>query len=193
MNAVPKIAIIIASIREKRAGLKVGHWVYDIAKSRTDLVFELVDLKDWPLPMYAYAETTKTMEAKYTDELPRQWVEKVGSFDGYVVVTPEYNHGYPPSLKNAMDYVYEGWNRKPVAFVSYGASSGGVRAVQQLRQVIVELQMAPIRAEVNIPFVFRAFDEKDALVVNADIYIKTAQVMFDQLAWWATTLKTGRM
>lgn len=192
MDPTPHIAIIIASIREQRAGEKVARWLFGLAKQRTDLAFELVDLKEWPLPLYAYPRNPNEMETGYPDDLARRWVETVGRFDGFIIVTPEYNHGYPPSLKNALDYVYAGWNKKPVAFVSYGGPAGGVRAVQQLRTVAVDLQMAPIRAEVNIQMIGRAFDEKGTLVLNPDIYVKGAQAMFDQLAWWAITLKTGR-
>lgn len=192
MDAIPKIAIIIGSIRNKSAGEKAARWLFGLAKARTDLAFELVDLKDWPLPLYAYPKNPNEMEADYPDELARRWAETVNRFDGFIMVTPEYNHGYPPSLKNALDYVYAGWNRKPVAFVSYGGPAGGVRAVQQLRTVAVDLQMAPIRAEVNIQMIGRAFDEKGTLVLNPEIYAKGAQALFGQLAWWTEVLRDGR-
>lgn len=188
----PSIAIILSSVRTKRAGETVARWVHTQLQSRTDVAVSLVDLKEWQLPNYAYPETPKTLEASYPDERARQWVTLVSSFDGYIIVTPEYNHGYPASLKNALDYVYAGWNRKPVAFVSYGGPAAGIRAVQQLRQVVVELQMVPLRAEVNIPLVSTAFDANGALTANTEIQQKKLQSLADQLVWWASVLRDAR-
>jgi NAD(P)H-dependent FMN reductase len=117
-------------------------------------------------------------------------VATIESLDAFIIVTPEYNHGYPASLKNALDYAYRGWNRKPVAFVSYGGVSGGIRAVQQLRQVAIELQMAPIREEVNIPFIHRALSEEGTPI--DELPRKRLAAVFRDLEWWGTTLKAGR-
>ena len=130
------------------------------------------------------------MERNYADERERAWVRLIERLDGFIVVTPEYNHGYPAALKNALDYAYAGWNRKPVAFVSYGGAAGGVRAVQQLRQVVVELQMAPIRAEVNIPFAMKAFNERGE--PSDPLHRKRASAMLNDLAWWTWALREGR-
>ena len=186
----PRIEIILGSVREGRAGERVARWIHAIASRRADLEAALIDLKEWPLPPYAFAANPKQLETRYEDALARAWFERIARADGFVIVTPEYNHGYPPSLKNALDYLYAPWNNKPVAFASYGGTSGGVRAVQQLRQVVVELQMAPIRAEVNIPFVARAFGEQGEPV--DPLHAKRAAAMFDQLAWWAIVLREGR-
>ncbi len=186
----PRIEIILGSIREGRAGERVARWVHGLASRRADLEVELLDLKDWPLPTYANAANPKQAETGYEDPLARAWHDRIARADGFVIVTPEYNFGYPPALKNALDYLYAPWNNKPVAFASYGGTSGGVRAVQQLRQVVIELQMAPIRAEVNIPFVSRAFGEQGEPL--DPLHAKRAEAMFDQLAWWAVVLREGR-
>src|SRR6266571_7322720 len=113
----PRIEIILASIREGRMGEKVARWIHALAAHRTELEVGLIDLRDWPLPPYAYPATPRVMESRYPDPLARAWVGRIGGADGFIIVTPEYNHGYPPSLKNAIDYVYAGWNFKPAAFV----------------------------------------------------------------------------
>jgi NAD(P)H-dependent FMN reductase len=110
--------------------------------------------------------------------------------DGYVFVTPEYNFGYPAVLKNALDHIYHEWNNKPVGFVSYGGGAGGSRAVQQLRQVVVELQMAPIRAGIVIPFARRLFDESGG--IKDEAYDGRANALLEQLLWWTRALKAAR-
>jgi NAD(P)H-dependent FMN reductase len=185
-----KVGIILGSTRKARMGERVARWIHRLAVARGDLDVELVDLKDWPLPNYEDPVGPKQAELSYTTVVERGWVAKINGFDAFILVTPEYNHGYPAPLKNALDHVYSGWNHKPVAFVSYGGSSGGVRAVQQLRQVAIELQMAPLRDEVNIPFVSRAFD--DAGEPHDAFHGRRAATMFDQLTWWTAVLKEGR-
>lgn len=184
------VAVIIASTREARLGDKVGRWVHAQAAQRAGWSVELVDLLAWPLPNYSAPTPAKLAEQSYADERLRGWVQLVSKFDVFIIVTPEYNHGYPGALKNALDHVYAGWNRKAVAFVSYGGTSGGVRAVQQLRQVVVELQLAPLRDEVNIPFIGRALDE--AGVPRDELHAKRLSALLNELQWWGTTLKAGR-
>lgn len=186
----PHVLIILSSIRENRQGEKVAHWIHRLASRRRDFEAELVDLKELALPLYQEAKHPSLMEHEYTDPEAKAWVEKVEGADGFILVTPEYNNGYPPSLKNALDYVYTGWNNKPMACVSYGGPGAGMRAVAQLRQVAVELQMAPIRGEVNLPFVARAFNELGEPAEAS--HIKRADAMFDQLVWWATALGEAR-
>jgi NAD(P)H-dependent FMN reductase len=186
----PHILIILASIRENRQGETVARWFHRLASRRKDFDAELVDLKEWSLPFYHEAKTPVAMEHEYTDPKARAWVEKVEGADGFILVTSEYNNGYPPTLKNALDYVYTGWNNKPMACVSYGGPGAGMRSVAQLRQVAVELQMAPIRGEVNIPFVARAFNELGEPLEAT--HVKRADAMFDQLVWWADALAEAR-
>lgn len=157
---------------------------------RPDLAPSWIDLADWVFPYYPHPKPTKIAERAYGDEHERAWVELVARHDGYIVVTPEYNHGYPAALKNALDYAYVGWNRKPMAFVSYGGSSGGVRAVEQLRLVAIELQLAPIRDEVNIPFIGRALDPQGVPI--DELHRKRLEAMLGELAWWARALKAAR-
>jgi NAD(P)H-dependent FMN reductase len=189
-NDKPHILVILASIREGRQGEKVARWFHRLASERDDLEAEWVDVRDWPLPPYQLAEQPYQAEKTYADPRARAWVELVGGADGYAIVTPEYNHGYPPSLKNMLDHVYAGWNDKPVGFVSYGGVAGGTRAVEQLRLVSVELQMTPIRAGVVIPFVSRAFDASGN--PTNEVQAKQAAAMLDQLLWWAKVLAEGR-
>jgi NAD(P)H-dependent FMN reductase len=184
------IGIIVASTRHERTGERVGRWVETEARLRANFAVEWIDLAAWVFPFYPHPTPTKVAERSYTDERERAWVELIGRMDGFIIVTPEYNHGYPAALKNALDYTYAGWVRKPIAFVSYGGSSGGTRAVEQLRQVAIELQMAPVRDEVNIPFVSRALDEHG--VPKDELQRKRVELMLNDLAWWAETLKVGR-
>jgi len=190
MDEKLRVGVITASVREGRQGEAVARWFRGLAEARPELEVLELDLKVLDLPTYTERLHPKIAEASYTGEAARRWVALVGGCDGFVVVTPEYNHGYPPSLKNALDHVYAGWNGKPLGFVSYGGSSGGVRAVQQLRQVAVELQLAPVRDEVNIPFVGRALDEHG--VPKDPHHAARAGALLDQLAWWGETLRQGR-
>lgn len=185
-----KIGVIVASTRQGRLGERVARWVEATTRLHDRFEVEWIDLADWVFPYYPHPTPPKSAEGKYVDEREQDWVALIGRMDGFIIVTPEYNHGYPAGLKNAMDYTYAGWNRKPVAFVSYGGSSGGVRAVQQLRQVAVELQLAPLREEVNIPFVSRALDEQGA--PKDDFHRKRLETLLTDFAWWAQTLKRGR-
>ncbi len=148
-----RILVILGSTRQGRAGAAVSRWLMDQLQRRDQVDFELVDLRDVPLPFFNHP--LPPASGQFAPEV-KSWAETVGAADGYVIVTPEYNHGYPAVLKNALDHVYREWNRKPVAFVSYGAAGGGYRAAEQLRSVAVELQMVPIREQLAIPFVWTA-------------------------------------
>jgi NAD(P)H-dependent FMN reductase len=139
-----KIAIILGSTRPGRNGEAVAHWVYDIAKQRDDAEYELVDIATYKLPHLD--EATPPSLGQYTQPHTKAWAEKIASFDGYVFVTPEYNHSTSGALKNAIDFLYTEWNNKAAGFVSYG-SVGGTRAVEHLRLVMGELQVADVRAQ----------------------------------------------
>jgi NAD(P)H-dependent FMN reductase len=129
-------------------------------------------------------------EKSYTDPTARGWVEKIAALDGYIIVTPEYSHGYPGGLKNALDHGYAVWTNKPVAFVSYGGTAGGARAVEQLRLVAIELRMVPIRDEVNVRLIGASLDERGQ--PTEEFYAKRAAVMIDTLLWWTRVAKEGR-
>lgn len=148
-----KIQIIIGTTRQNRFSEKAASFIYQELQKRKDIDTELVDLRDYPLPFFEEPMSPSALEAmnqEYTNPTVKKWTEKVSEADGYIIVTGEYNHGYPAVLKNALDYVLKGWRKKPVGFVSYG-SSGGARAVGQLRQVVIELQMLPIKRSIQIP------------------------------------------
>src|SRR6266550_2555126 len=138
-----RIGIIIGSTRPGRKAEAVAKWVYEIAQKRSDAEFELVDIRDFNLPLLD--EPMSPTMGQNTHEHTKAWSAKIASFDAYVFVTPEYNHGTSGALKNAIDYLYREWNNKAAGFVSYGAI-GGARAVEHLRLVMAELQVATVRA-----------------------------------------------
>src|SRR5712691_8614463 len=144
MNAL-RIAIILGSTRPGRNGEAVAKWVYEIAQKRTDAQFELVDIKDFNLPLLD--EPVPPIMGQYSKPHTKAWAAKIGSFDGYVFVTPEYNHGISGALKNAIDFLFAEWNNKAAGFVSYGGA-GGARAVEHLRLIMAELMVATVRAQV---------------------------------------------
>src|SRR5712671_2321854 len=142
-----RIAIIIGSTRPGRKGDAVAKWAYEIAQRRRDAEFELVDIKDFDLPLLD--EPMPPIMGQYTHDHTKRWSAKIASFDAYVFVTPEYNHATSGALKNAIDFLYKEWNNKAAGFVGYG-SAGGVRAVENLRLVMGELQIADVRAQVQL-------------------------------------------
>lgn len=176
---MPHIQIILASTREGRIGDKVAQWVAAHAKARMEFTSELVDLRDWPLPHFNDALYPGTGE--YSFDYTKKWSKKVQEADGFIIVTCEYNHGYPGVLKNALDHLYKEWNGKPVAFVSYGGVAAGTRAVEQLHQVVNELHMVSVHDEVNIPFVSKAFDATGTFL-QEEIHAPKLEKLFVELA-----------
>jgi NAD(P)H-dependent FMN reductase len=189
-DAALKVGVILASTREGRRGEGYARWIVELLTAHARLEPELLDLREYRLPNYDYLAMPSASEKTYTDETARLWVQKVHALDGYVVVTPEYNHGYPGGLKNAMDHASAAWANKPIAFVSYGGSAGGARSVEQLRLVAIELRMVPIRDEVNVRLIGLALD--DAGRPTDAFYVKRAAAMLDTLAWWAVVTSEGR-
>lgn len=184
-----KVQIILGSTREGRQGEKVAKWIHELALKRNDFKTESIDLKDWNFS-FLHDQSPPSL-GKYSDPIVQKWAEKINEADAYIIVTPEYNHGYSAVLKNSLDVIYKEWNNKPVTFVSYGGFVGGSRAVEQLRQVAIELQMAPIREAIFIPFVWEAFNEQ-GILKNLEEYNKRAESMFNQLLWWAKPLKEAK-
>lgn len=182
-----KVAIIIGSTRPGRKAEAVARWVHDIAQKRTDAEFELVDLQDFNLPLLD--EPVPPAMGQYTQEHTRKWAAKVDSFDAYVFVTPEYNHGPSGALKNALDFVYREWNDKAAGFVGYG-SAGGTRAVEQLRLVMGELQVADVRAQVMLSL-YTDF-ENFSVFKPAARHEQSVNAMLDQVIAWGGALKTLR-
>lgn len=177
-----RIALIVGSTREGRFGGVVARWFERQADLRSDLKLDCVDLADFDLPA-AYPEVaTPGIQA---------FIDRLEAADGFVIVTPEYNHGYPASLKQAIDLARSEWHAKPVGFVSYGGLSGGLRAVEQLRQVMAELHAVTVRDTVSFHMAHRQFNELGELLDSAAAE-QAAQVMLDHLVWWAETLREAR-
>ncbi len=182
-----KIAIILGSTRPGRNGEAVAKWVLEHANARGDADYELVDLLDFTLPHLD--EAIPASMGQYQNEHTREWAAKVAEFDGYVFVTPEYNHSTSGALKNAIDFVYGEWNNKAAGFVSYG-SVGGTRAVEHLRLIMGELQIADVRAQVAFSLAtdFRNYSE----FTPADYHEGNLATMLDQLNAWSTALASVR-
>lgn len=180
------LQIILGSSRDTRLGGDVAAWLMALAKERQDFQPELLDLKEWNLP---FLNEPNPASGEYVSDVTKKWSEKISQGDGYIMIVPEYNHGYSAVLKNAVDHLYKEWNNKPVAFVGYaGSMSGGIRAVEQMRQVAVELQMTPTRQAVFLPALWQAAGQPDFYAQ----YNQAANQMFDQLIWWAEALKQAR-
>ena len=182
-----KLAIIIGSTRPGRVGEAVARWVYQLAQQRRDAEFELVDIRDFNLPLLD--EPVPPSQGQYSKPHTKAWAAKIGSFDGYIVVTPEYNHGIAGALKNAIDFLYAEWNNKAAGFVGYG-SAGGTRAVENLRLVMAELQVATVRAQVALSL-FTDF-ENFTVFKPASYHEKSLHQMFDQVIAWGGALKALR-
>lgn len=182
-----KLAIIIGSTRPGRIGEDVAKWVHKLAQKRGDAEFELVDIQDFDLPLLD--EPLTPSQGKYSKEHTQRWAAKIDSFDGYVFVTPEYNHGISGALKNAIDFVYPEWNNKAAGFVGYG-SAGGVRAVEHLRQVMAEVQVATVRHQVALSL-FTDF-ENYTVFKPAARHEESVSNMLDQVIAWSGAMKTLR-
>lgn len=182
-----KIAVILGSTKPGRNGEAVAKWVYELARKRTDAEFELVDVADYSLPLYD--EPYPAMMQQYTKEHTKKWSQKINEFDGYIFVTPEYNHSIPGALKNAIDYLNVEWKNKAAGFVSYG-SAGGARAVEHLRQVAGELQMADVRAQVMLNL-FTDFANMSEFKPDPRHESEVTELL-NQVIAWSNALKTIR-
>lgn len=182
-----KIGIVTGSTRPGRNNEAVAKWVYDVLKERNDAEIELVDIADYNLPLLD--EPYPAAMGQYQNEHTKKWAEKIDSLDGFIFVTPEYNHGISGALKNALDYIFAEWNNKSVGFVSYG-SAMGVRAVEHLRLVAGELMMADVRQQVMLSL-FTDFEEM-AKFTPADYHLEGLNTLYDQVVAWAKALKPLR-
>jgi NAD(P)H-dependent FMN reductase len=188
--AKPKIAIIISTTRATRFGEKPAQWIHGIAAARTDMSVEIVDLRDYPMPFFDEPASNAWTPSK--NEVARRWQQKIAGFDGYIFVTAEYNRSIPAALKNALDYAYPEWNRKPAAYVGYGGV-GAARAIEQLRLMCVELQMAPTRTGVHIQGAdFMAVWQQGKDIKELTYLEQNAKTMLDELHWWASALMVAR-
>jgi NAD(P)H-dependent FMN reductase len=182
-----KVAIIIGSTRPGRKGEAVARWIYELAKQRPDAEFELVDIQDYHLPLLD--EPVPPSRGQYQHEHTKAWSAKISTFDAFIFVTPEYNHGTSGALKNAIDYLYREWNNKAAGFVGYG-SAGGTRAVEQLRLVMGELQVADVRAQVMLSLL-TDFENFNTFKPAAH-HQRSVNAMFEQVIAWGGALKALR-
>lgn len=182
-----RIAVVVGSVRPGRVTRAVADWVHTIATGRPDARYELVDLADHDLPLYD--EALPPRYGQYEHAHTRRWAARVAGFDGFLFVTPEYNHSAPAVLKNALDYLYEEWNDKAAGFVSLGFA-GGVRAAEHLRHVAAELQLATVQAQLALTLT----DDFAAYPAFAPTEARERELIrvLDQLERWAGALKTLR-
>jgi NAD(P)H-dependent FMN reductase len=191
---MPKIAVILGSTRPNRFGEKPARWIFDEVKKRKGVEAELLDLRDYPMPYYDQPASPSYLQGEFGTEIIRRWTKKIDEADGFIIIAAEYNRGYTAVLKNALDFVYKEWNNKAVAFVGYGGV-GGARAIEQLRLVSIELQMAPVRQAVHLPLdLFISLMKEEAPVDPARFapVQQSADIMLDQLLLWSEALKGAR-
>lgn len=185
-----KIGVIVSTTREARFGRKVADWVRDQVSARGDLEVEVLDLRDFDLPFFD--ESASSAFQPSTNANARRWQAKVAEFDGYVFVTAEYNHGIPAVLKNALDYSYREWDRKPAAFVGYGGL-GAARAVEQLRLVTNHFGLASVKTGVHIAAGdFFGASKGTTELAKLDHLGKALGGMLDELRWWTDALRTAK-
>ena len=186
----PRIGIVISTTRMGRFADKPVEWLSNLASTRSDMEFEIVDLRKYPLPFFD--EPMSAAWAPPKNEVAQRWAKKVAELDGFIFVTAEYNHGVPGVLKNALDYAYSEFNRKPAAYVGYGGV-GAARSVEHLRLINIELQMVPTRSAVHIggtDFIGMLMHGKT--FADAPHLEPAARAMLDELSWWAHALKAAR-
>lgn len=187
----PKIGVIISSVRPTRFGDKPARWIADHAAQRGDIDVEIVDLADYPLPLFDAPASDLWMPTP--NEIAAKWQARLNEFDGFIIVTAEYNRSITGALKNALDWAYKPFIRKPVAFVGYG-SVGGARAVEHLRNILVELQAVPVRQAIHIggsDFIPMMMGQKtwDETKGSFDGFVPD---LLDNLVWWANATKAAR-
>lgn len=192
MNEI-KIKIIMGSTREGRFSDKAAKWIDEEVKKYDEISTEIIDLRDYEMPFFNEVATPSSKEEPYKNEAVVRFTAKIKEADAFIIVTPEYNRGTSAVLKNALDWVYQEWNNKPVAFLGYGVV-GAARAIEQLRLNAIELQMAPVRESVNI----NGEQYFPVVMGNGDVnelfskYNKKAEVMITQLLWWTKALQNAR-
>ena len=190
MQKRPKIGIIISTTRPGRFADIPTNWLFNIAKERNDADFEIVDLRDYPMPFFE--EKMALHYAPTQNEAALRWGKKIASLDGYIFVTAEYNHSIPAVLKNALDYLYSEIHRKPATFLGYGGT-GAARAVEHLRNILAEEQVASLQHTVHIGMIEMIGMMREGKSMADYPYLDDfAKRMLDEIVWWANTLKEGR-
>src|SRR5258707_566221 len=187
------ISVIVGSTRPGRFSEKPAQWIFQELQKREGIDARVLDLRDFPMPFFDQGvPPAMAGRAPYDNEVVKRWTAAIAASDGFVFVTPEYNYGPAAVLKNAIDWVYPEWNRKAAAFVGYG-SAMGARSVQQLREVMIELQIAPVRKAVHIPVptLWAHYQGGDVEKGLGELEAP-ANAMIDDLLWWTAALKTAR-
>ena len=187
--ALPVLTVIIASTRPGRAGLPIAEWFIDRARRQGDFEVRVADLAQINLPFMD--EPNHPRLRQYTHQHTKDWSARIDESDAFVIVTPEYNYGYPAALKNAIDYLHQEWQDKPVGFVSYGGVAAGTRAVQQLKQVVTTLKLVPVVESVNIPFHTQFIDGSGRVQPN-DVMNDAADAMLREIARVESALRPLR-
>ncbi len=185
---MPKIKIILGSSRPTGFSEQPGVWLHEIGKTMESADFEIVDLTKVNLPFMD--EPQPPMAGNYQNEHTKQWAKVIGEADGFVFVVAEYNHGYTPLLKNAIDFLYREWIHKPVAFLSYGAAAGGARAVEQLRGVVAQLSMYDLNEQVILPHYY--LNMKEGQYQFTERHEQEARTMLANVIFWADKMKPAR-
>jgi NAD(P)H-dependent FMN reductase len=186
----PRIAIVVGSTRAARFADVPVEWIAKIARQHADIEVEVVDLRDFPMPFFDEVASSAWVPSQ--NEVAQRWQKKVAGFDGFIFTAAEYNHAPTGVLKNALDYASNEWNKKPAGFVGYG-SVGGARAIEQLRQISVELQMAPVKSAVHIAWgEFLAVRQGEKKLEEIEHLNQAAQALVNDVAWWAKALKKAR-
>jgi NAD(P)H-dependent FMN reductase len=193
-----ELKVILGTTRQRRFGDKPAHWICEEARLRPGVEVELVDLRDYPMPFFDEPMSPAWGKGTYADEAVQRWAGRIARGDAFIVVSPEYNHGYPAVLKNAFDHIYPEWANKPVGFLSYGGA-GGARAIEQLRLVAIELQMWPIRSAIHLPLDVYLAVMNDPVPTDPARFepLKRGSVnivdrFFNELLWAARALKQAR-
>lgn len=186
-SKLTRVAIVLGSTRPNRVGAAVARWVHNIATKRGDALFELVDVAEHNLPLLD--EPVPAALGQYRGEHTKRWAAKIASFDAFVFVAAEYNHGIPGALKNAIDFLFAEWNNKAAGFVSYGGA-GGVRSVEQLRLVMGNLMIADVTAQVSLSL-FTDFENFSTFRPDPR-HESEVTTLLDQVIAWGGALKTLR-
>jgi len=187
---MPRLGVLIASVREGRVGRPVADWFVERARSHGHFEIDVADLKDVNLPIFAERHHPRLQ--KYESDHQKNWSARVASLDAFVFVMPEYNYSTAPALTNAIDYLFVEWNYKAVGLVSYGGISAGLRAAQMVKLTAGGVKMVAIAEAVSIPFVGQAIDKETGAFKPTDAQDKSAAAMLDELARWTTALATLR-
>ncbi len=185
-----KLKIITSTTREGNKGIALAQWINEFAQKTTSFDVELLDLAKINLPFMNEPEHPRL--GKYQYEHTKQWSRTIAEADAFIIVLAEYNFGFPAPIKNAIDYLFQEWQYKPVGLLSYGGLSAGLRASQMLKQVLTTLNMVPLAEQVSIPFHSQKIDEQGVFHADEAI-IKSAELMLEKLDMWAENLSKLRV